>query len=95
MNVTLSDVSKQDVAADLLGEVTITAEGQQVPIDYEISYDADEIVDNRDYTVRATIRSGGAMVYTSTTMIPVIAKGNPTSDVEIIVEPLPSQPSGW
>jgi copper homeostasis protein (lipoprotein) len=87
-------VSKQDVAADLLGEVTIAAEGQQVPIDYEISYGGDEVVDDHDQAVRATIRSGGKMIYTSTTMIPVVTKDNPTSDVEIIVEPLPSQPSG-
>ena len=40
--------------------------------------------------MRATIKDGDKLLFTSTTSIPVITNGAPTSNVEIIVEPVAS-----
>ena len=59
VEVRLSDVSRQDVAAPVIAETTILPEGRQVPIPFELRYDPGKIEPNRVYALRATIRSAG------------------------------------
>jgi putative lipoprotein len=78
VEVRLSDVSRQDVAATLIAEIRIPSEGRQVPLRFELRYDPSEIQANRVYAVRAEIVSGGKMLFTTDTAHRVITQGNPT-----------------
>lgn len=85
VTVQLLDVSRADVAATLISEQVIDPAGQGPPYAYSLSYDPAAIQDNLSYSVRATITDGDRLIFTSTTNIPVITRGSPTSDVEILV----------
>jgi putative lipoprotein len=89
ISVRLQDTSLQDVPAVLIAEQVQDADGLQVPIPYQIAYDSSQIVENHTYTVSATITEGGAVTWRSTTAIPVITRGAPTTNVEILVEQVP------
>jgi putative lipoprotein len=86
VTVQIQDTSRQDVAAEVIGEQVIETEGQQVPISYEVSYDPDVIEDNHTYTMSARITDGeGNLLFINDTAIPVITRDSPTEDVEILV----------
>jgi putative lipoprotein len=78
VQVQLSDVSRQDAPAIVVAETTITPAGRQVPLPFELNYDAGAIDQKHSYAVRATIRSGDQLLYTTNTAAPVITRGNPT-----------------
>jgi putative lipoprotein len=77
VQVHLSDVSRQDVAAPVLAKATIEAAGRQVPFPFELRYDPRTIEQTHSYAVRATIRSAARLLYTTDTHAPVITRGNP------------------
>ena len=77
VSVKLLDASRQDVSAILIAEDTIQTRGKQVPIDYNIVYDPTKIREQRTYVVRAEIRDGQRLLFTTDTSYPVITKGNP------------------
>lgn len=78
VQVQLSDVSRQDAPAMVVAETTITPAGRQVPLPFELNYVAGAIDQKHSYAVRATIRSGDQLLYTTNTAAPVITRGNPT-----------------
>ena len=90
IEVVLQDVSKMDAPAETISSQRIEANGKQVPFPYELKYDPAQIDQKNTYAVRATIKDGDKLLFTSTTHMPVITNGAPTSDVEIIVEPVAS-----
>jgi len=90
IEVQLQDVSRVGAPAVVMSTQTIEAQGKQVPFPYELKYDPAQIDARNTYAVRATIKDGGKLLFTSTTHIPVITNGAPTSNVEIIVEPVAS-----
>ena len=69
----------------LLGEQVVTPTGQ-VPIPFEISYDPAQIDERMSYAVQARIEVGGQLMFISTQAYPVITRGNPSRDLEILVE---------
>jgi putative lipoprotein len=86
VKVQIQDVSLQDVAATVMGEQVIRNPGQ-VPIPYEVAYDPKEIEDNHTYAVAARIEDGGGkLLFITTQSYPVITRGNPTKDVQLVVE---------
>lgn len=87
ITVQLQDVSLQDVAAKTLGEAKIKAAGKQVPVPFRIPYKPSQIKPKNRYAVRATIRSNGELLFTSTTSYPVITHDAP-KEVEIMVQPV-------
>jgi putative lipoprotein len=88
VTVTLEDVSRADAPADMLGQQVIEPKGAQVPIPFAVPYDSSKIQDNHTYSVRATIKDGsGKLLFTSDTSVPVITRGSPTENVEIVVIP--------
>lgn len=95
VTVRLSDVSKADAPAEVISEQTIPAEGKQVPFPYTLPYDPAKIVESHTYAVSARIESGGMLLFISTTSYPVITRGNPSENVEIVVQPVtgPQQPA--
>jgi putative lipoprotein len=92
VEVRLSDVSRQDVAAPLVAETTVLPEGRQIPIPFELRYDPGKIESNRTYALRATKLSAGRMMFTTTTAYRVITKGNPTQ-VNLMLERVVAGPN--
>jgi putative lipoprotein len=78
VQVQLSDVSVQDAAAPVIAETTVKPEGRQVPLPFELRYDPSKLDPKRTYAVRATVRSGGQLRFTTTTVTPVLTQGNPS-----------------
>jgi putative lipoprotein len=92
VKVQIQDVSRQDVAATVMGEQVIRNPGQ-VPIPYQVAYDPKAIQDNHTYSVRARIEDGsGKLLFTSTQNYPVITRGAPTKDVQILLERVGVEP---
>jgi putative lipoprotein len=85
VEVQLLDVSRQDVAGDVVGEQTIVSPGQ-VPIRFSVEYDPAKIIPDHTYAIQARILSGGKLLFVNSTKYNVITNGNPTK-VEVIVEP--------
>lgn len=92
VEVRLSDVSRQDVAAPVIAETTVMPAGRQIPIPFELRYDPDKIEPKRTYALRATISSAGRMMFTTTNSYPVITRGNPTK-VNLMLERVAAGPN--
>jgi len=88
ISVRLLDASRQDVAAGVISQDRIMASGKQVPFSYSLPYDRTKIQERNRYVVRAEIRDGERLLFTTDTSYPVITQGNPTTDVEIVVVPV-------
>jgi len=86
--VRLLDVSLQDTASNVIAEDRISAEGKQVPIAFDLAYDPNRIQPRNRYVVRAEIRDGDRLLFTTDTSYPVITQGNPTTGVEVVVVPV-------
>ena len=72
---TLADVSKMDAAAETLGTAVMENPGNP-PYHFSITYDPRRIVENHAYAVRATIKIGDQLAFTSDTTHPAITRGN-------------------
>ena len=90
VRVQLSDVSRQDAAAIPVAQATITPAGQQVPLPFELRYDPKAIDSTHTYAVRATIESGGQLIFTTTTVSTVITRGRPTH-VDLVLARVPGR----
>jgi putative lipoprotein len=90
IEVVLQDVSKMDAPAETISSQRIEANGRQVPFPYVLKYDPAKIDAKNTYAVRATIKDGDQLLFTSTQRYPVITNGAPTRGVEIVVEPAAS-----
>ena len=86
VEVKLVDISKQDVPATTIAEQRITNPGQ-VPVPFELHYDPAKIDSRMTYAVQARIEQGGKLLFISTSVFPVITRGNPTH-VEVKVDPV-------
>ena len=85
VHVSLIDASRMDAAAPAIAETTIVAAGKQVPIPYTLRYDRSRIDATHSYAVRAVIRSGERMLFTTNTSNRVITQGNPTqANLEVV-----------
>ncbi len=72
LRVTLSDVSKMDVAAELITEVVVDNPGAP-PYSIGLNYDPEVIDPRMRYAVRATIRADDKLMFTSTEHIDAFA----------------------
>ena len=89
ITVQIQDTSLADAPATVIGEQVIKTEGRQVPFDFEVIYDPNEIQDNHSYTMSVRITDGaGKLLFINDTVIPVITRDNPTEEIEIIVVPV-------
>jgi uncharacterized lipoprotein YbaY len=84
ISVRLLDASRQDTAVGVVAEDRIDAAGKQVPIPFELVYDPGRIQERNRYVIRAEIRDGERLLYTTDNSYPVITQGNPRS-VEVTV----------
>jgi putative lipoprotein len=74
LTVRLEDVSRADAPARLVTEVQSELKGRQVPIPFALRYPKSALDDRGVYHVRAAIRSGDRLLFTSTEAIPVDAR---------------------
>ncbi len=87
VEVQLLDTSRMDVPAEEISMQLIEDPGS-VPVPYRLGFDADDIIDNHTYSVRATISSGDDLLWTTDTAYPVITRGNPlTADLMLVAVP--------
>jgi putative lipoprotein len=85
VTVRVSDVSRADAPADVIGEQVIETPGN-VPVKFSVGYDPAKIQPGHTYAVSARIEVNGQLMWINTTHIPVITNGNPTSDVAVLVQ---------
>lgn len=85
VQVQVADVSLADAPAFVIGEQVIEKPGN-VPVNFSVPYDASKIQQGRTYAVSARIQVDGKLEWISTTRIPVITNGAPTSDVQVLVQ---------
>jgi hypothetical protein len=55
-----------EIVLRVIAETTVLPEGWTVPIPFELRYDPGKIDPRRAYALRATIRSAGRMMFTTT-----------------------------
>lgn len=69
VRVSLEDVSKADAPSTLIAETRFAASGGP-PYAFALSYDPARIESGRRYSLRATIRLGDRLLFTSTENVP-------------------------
>ena len=74
LELTLEDVSRQDVAAPVIAAKSMADPGQ-VPIRFELAYPSNAIDPRLAYTLRARITDGGRLLFTTDTVVPVLTRG--------------------
>ena len=67
ITVTLADVSKMDVAAEVISSQAFLADGKQVPFEYQLNFSRQEIVANHTYAVSARIEVDGQLLFITDT----------------------------
>lgn len=87
IDIKLQDVSQQDAPAKTVAESIFAAEGKQVPIPFQISYNPADINMAHTYLVRATINVDGKLMFTSTTAYPVLTQGAPSQVTMMLQQP--------
>lgn len=92
LRVRLEDVSRQDVAARLISEVTLPTASKQVPLAFVLPFRRADIDAQHRYQVRATLVAGDEMMFTTTSAYPVLTQGTP-SDVAIVVQSVAPRPA--
>lgn len=75
LTVKLVDISRADAPADVVAQQVIQTSGLQVPIAYEVDYDASKIDPAHRYAIQARIDDQGSLQYTSDRVYPVLTYG--------------------
>ena len=91
LEVRLDDVSRPGVIPPVVSTTMIERPGQ-VPIRFELKYDAQKIDANGRYAVRATIKDGTAILFSSQDTVLVLTQGHGTRAELVLsrVAPLPA-----
>jgi uncharacterized lipoprotein YbaY/heat shock protein HslJ/uncharacterized lipoprotein NlpE involved in copper resistance len=84
LEVRLHDVSLADVPAVELGSVRIADPGSP-PFEFQIPYHPEAIDERHIYSVRATIRAGEKLLFTTDTRYPVLTRGA-GDEVELLLK---------
>lgn len=84
LEVTLEDVSRADVASDVLGRAVVRP-AAQVPIRFSIVFDPSRVDPRHRYAVRARITREGRLLFTSARSRPVLTQGGGT-EVDVVLE---------
>lgn len=85
VTVKVEDVSRADAPAVTIGQQVIENPGQ-VPIPFKIEYNPADIDERYVYALRARIEVDGKLWFINTSRYAVITRGNPTSDIEVLVQ---------
>lgn len=85
IEVSLQDISLADAPAKVISTQRIEAGGQQPPFAYELPYDPAQIDPRMTYSVSARITEANELLFISDTVNPVLTRGAPMTDVDILV----------
>ncbi|MGR5127420.1 YbaY family lipoprotein [Photobacterium swingsii] len=85
VTVTLSDVSLMDVAAEVISQQSFLADGKQVPFNFLLDYETDEIIANHTYAVSARIEVDGKLMFITDTSNRVITDANKTENIDLML----------
>lgn len=87
LTVSIVEVSRADAPSTTIAETRIPTAGKQVPIPFDLAYDRAKVRERDRYAVRAEIRDGDRLLFTTDSNVPVITQGNPRN-VEITLVPV-------
>ncbi|WP_146344716.1 YbaY family lipoprotein [Phaeobacter marinintestinus] len=91
LDVSLVDVSRQDVAATIVSTQTYALD--RVPYDFELPFD-DGLIDSRlTYSISAKVMQNGVVLYRSTSAYPVLTRGA-GAKVDIMMERMQQAKAG-
>jgi uncharacterized lipoprotein YbaY len=90
--VQLQDTSQADAPVLTMGQIDLAGAGQVLPLEFAIAYDGRAIVPTHTYSIRAQLFVSNELRYASTAAYAVITQDNPTSGLDIVVEPLAAGP---
>jgi putative lipoprotein len=93
VTVRLEDVSVADAPSKLVSELRFATGGKQVPFKFKLPYVDSALKKGWRYQLRASIQSGGAMLFTTTQAYPLVAQQTKPVNlllqkVAVIVNPL-------
>jgi copper homeostasis protein (lipoprotein) len=91
LEVALEDVSRADALAQEIGSVRVENPGNP-PFNFEIAYDPALIEERQTYAVRAAIRVGDKLMFTTDTVYPVLTRGA-DDQVELMLKGVPGAPN--
>ncbi len=84
--VRIEDTTKTGAPGKKIAEEVIKSQGDIIPMPFAVVYDPGKINENHTYSISVKIKdSDGNTVYTNESNVPVITKGNPTRDIDVLV----------
>lgn len=84
--VRLEDTTKAGSPGKKVAEEVITSKDDMIPMPFAVVYDPGKINENHTYSINVKVEdSEGNILYTNESNVPVITKGNPTHDIDVIV----------
>ena len=90
LTVQLQDVSRSDAPAQRIAEQRIVFAGRQVPLTFDLHYDAARIDPKHTYSVSARITVDGQLHFLSTSAYRVLTQGNPATLQMVVHSPASS-----
>jgi putative lipoprotein len=93
LTMQLQDVSNSDAPPEVIAEQRFTFAGHQVPLPFELHYEAAKIDPAHTYALTAKIAVAGQVMFLNTTTYDVITHGNPTK-VDMSVQMVEGQTDG-
>ena len=94
VRLVIEDVSRADAPATSIAEEQVPTNGKQVPIPFDVKYDPAALNPAHRYQIRATISSGGKLLFTSTAAHPVLTQGAPEKHIDILLQQPQPEPPG-
>jgi putative lipoprotein len=86
LTVEIEDTTKADSPAKSIAQKVVESQGDVLPMPFEVVYDPKKIKPDHSYSVKVMIAdSAGEVVYSSSAVVPVITRGNPTQHIEVDV----------
>lgn len=90
LTVQLQDVSRADAPAQVIAEQRIVFAGRQVPLAFDLDYDAAKIDPKHTYSVSARITVDGQLRFLNTSAYRVLTQGHPVTLNMVVHSPTPS-----
>ena len=87
IEVTIQNISTEDSASVIVGKQTIS-DPKDVPIAFDVMYESGAINDSDTYALQAIIFRDEEIWMSNRETVPVITQSNPTSGVQVVVEPV-------
>lgn len=87
LEVTLSDVSRQDAPARVIASDTIAPVGAS-PANFVLTYEPKDLGDGVDFAVSARIHQGDKLLAISDTRVSVLGRSGNTGPVQVVLTPV-------